>query len=252
MSDLPQVPDRWAALKRTTPARIGLARAGQSLALSEVLAFQLAHARARDAVHAVLDVEALRVALAMDTQMVTSMATNRDIYLRRPDLGRRLSETAAARLADLSTTPVDLAVVLVDGLSAKAVHASGPALALRIVDDAAKAGLSCAPFVVATQGRVALGDAIAETLKAGVVVVLIGERPGLSAVDSLGAYITYEPRAGISTDADRNCISNIRDGGLPVDEAAARIHWLLIEARRRGASGVALKDESGLIALPKI
>lgn len=250
MSKLPANPDRWSALKSATPARIGLPRAGQGLALSEVLALQIAHAKARDAVHAVLNIEAIVLALGSPTLLAESAAPSRDVYLRRPDLGRRLSDRTAIALSDAATGPVDLAIIIADGLSATAVHASAAALASRIAHMALGSGLVLAPVTVATQARVALGDGIAVALKANAVLMLIGERPGLSAVDSLGAYFTHQPRPGISTDADRNCISNIREGGLSAETAAARIHWLIIEARKRGASGVALKDESGFVPLP--
>ncbi|MCX7325184.1 MAG: ethanolamine ammonia-lyase subunit EutC [Hyphomicrobiales bacterium] len=246
MSDFPAKADRWTALKAATPARIGLPRAGQGLALSEVLAFQLAHARARDAVHAALDVEAIAQVLGPHVLHASSAAPARDCYLRRPDLGRRLADTTALALADAAGDPVDLAIVIADGLSATAVQAHAAPLALRVADLARAAGLTLAPFVIATQARVALGDHIAAQLKTRAVVMLIGERPGLSAVDSLGAYFTHNARPGVSTDADRNCVSNIRDGGLPLEDAAGRLFWLITEARRRGASGVALKDESGL------
>ncbi len=247
MSQLPGYPDQWRSLKAATPARIGLQRAGQGLALSEVLAFQLAHARARDAVHAVLDAEAITRALGADVLLAESAAPSRDIYLRRPDLGRTLSERSALALADASAGPVDLAIVISDGLSATAVHTSAVPLALLISGQVQNAGLAVAPFVIARQGRVALGDEIANILRARAVVMLIGERPGLSAVDSLGAYFTYDPKAGISRDAGRNCVSNIREGGLSTADASARIVWLISEARRRGMSGVELKYESGLM-----
>jgi ethanolamine ammonia-lyase small subunit len=248
MSKLPAAPDRWQALKAATPARIGLGRAGQGLALSEVLALQLAHGRARDAVHAVLDVEALRQALGAEVLLVESTAPSRAIYLRRPDLGRRLTDRATLALSEAARGTVDLAVVIADGLSATAVQRSAAPLALRIAGMARGSGLSLAPIVIASQARVALGDGIAVALKARAVLILIGERPGLSAVDSLGAYFTYQPKPGFSTDADRNCISNIRESGLSLEDAAARLFWLISQARSRGASGVALKDESGLVS----
>lgn len=246
MNKAPANPDHWSALKAATPARVGLPRAGQGLALSEVLAFQLAHAQARDAVHAALDVEAIRLTLGSDTLLAESAAPSRLIYLRRPDLGRHLSDRSASKLAEAATGPVDLAIVIGDGLSATAVAKNAAPLALRIAGMVRESGLTLAPITIATQARVALGDAIAAALKARAVLMLIGERPGLSAADSLGAYFTYAPRPGISTDADRNCISNIRQAGLSTNAAAARIHWLITEARKRGASGVGLKDESGI------
>jgi ethanolamine ammonia-lyase small subunit len=249
MSKVPGAPDRWSALKATTPARIGLPRAGQGLALSEVLAFQLAHAKARDAVHAALDVEVIARALGPDVLLASSAAPSRDTYLRRPDLGRHPDDATALALSDAAGDPVDLVIIIADGLSATAVQAHAAPLALRMADLARAAGLSLAPFVIATQARVALGDHIALLLKARAVLMLIGERPGLSAVDSLGAYFTHATKPGVSTDADRNCVSNIKDGGLPLEDAASRLLWLITEARRRGASGVALKDESGLAPL---
>lgn len=246
MSQLPVNPGIWQTLRMATPARIGQARAGQGLALSEVLAFQLAHARARDAVHAGLDLDALQAALGGPCLLVKSAAPVRDIYLRRPDLGRRLDDQSRMVLAQAAHGPVDLAIVIADGLSATAVQRFAAPLALRLRELASASGMSMSQNVIATQARVALGDDIAAALKARAVLMLIGERPGLSAVDSLGAYFTHAPQPGTTTDADRNCVSNIREGGLSTDDAAARLLWLITEARQRGASGVALKDESAL------
>lgn len=242
--------DPWQRLREATPARIGLARSGASLALSEVLALELAQARARDAVHAALDTEALAMTLGAGTVRVASAAAGRAEYLLRPDLGRRLSEASSHALAGhRGDAPFDLAIVVADGLSAVAAGRYGARLALSLARQAATRGWSLAPFVVATQARVALGDEIAAALDARAVVMLLGERPGLSAPDGLGAYLTFAPKPGVSTDADRNCVSNIRDGGLALADAAARLLWLAAEAARRGASGVALKDESGLAML---
>jgi ethanolamine ammonia-lyase small subunit len=234
----PPVPtgDPFEALRRATPARVGLGRAGQGLPTAPMLAFQLAHARARDAVHAELDVEAVDAAIARETIVVHSAAPDRPAYLANPDLGRRLD----ARTPTLPHGDFDLAIVVADGLSATAVHAHAPgvvaALAARLPDWA------IAPVVIAQQGRVAIGDPIGEALGARLVVVLIGERPGLSAADSLGAYITWAPTPG-RRDSERNCVSNIRDpGGLSPDRAADKIAWLLGEARRLGFTGVDLKD----------
>jgi ethanolamine ammonia-lyase small subunit len=241
-------PDPWTALGARTPARVALGRCGASLPTRAVLDFSLGHARARDAVHAPFDAEATLTAieaLGLRAIAVASAAGDRATYLRRPDLGRRLDTAGAARL---SPAGADIAVVLADGLSSTAVHrAAVPLLrALKPLLDAA--GLSLAPVVVASQARVALGDEIGAALGARLVVVLIGERPGLSSPDSLGAYVTFGPRPG-RTDAERNCVSNIRDGGLPSDRAAARIAWLIREALRTGQTGVSLKDESGLEGL---
>lgn len=249
--DLP-APDLWTALRRHTPARIGLPRAGVSQSTAAQLEFQLAHARARDAVHQALDIPALAQALqplGHATVALHSAAADRPTYLQRPDLGRRLDEVSCERLKPLAAPegiPYDLALVLADGLSAQAVQAHAPALlqALlpRLAQDATPWRL--APIALVEQGRVALGDEVGELLNASLVAVLIGERPGLSAPDSLGLYITWAPRVG-RVDAERNCISNVRPQGLPYELAARRLAWLLGAARARGTSGVALKDESG-------
>jgi len=233
-----------ARLRCHTPARIGLGRAGPALPTAEVLALALAHARARDAVHAALDVTALEEALrARDVvpAVVRSAAPDRATYLARPDLGRRLAPGAAAVLGPLPRAPA-VAVVIADGLSALAAQRHAPPL-LAALRARAPERWGGAPSVVALQARVALGDEIGALLGARLVVVLIGERPGLSSPDSLGAYLTSDPRPG-RTDAERNCVSNVRPDGLPYAEAARRIDWLAREALARGGTGVALKDES--------
>jgi ethanolamine ammonia-lyase small subunit len=243
----------WAALRRHTAARIALGRAGASLPTAAHLAFQQAHAEARDAVHAALDAEALQAglhALGEVPLQVQSRAADRAVYLQRPDLGRRLNEDSAARVAALQPAETDLAFVLADGLSALALQRQAlplfSALRERLLR---QGGWSWAPPVVATQARVALGDEVGALLKARCVVVLIGERPGLSAPDSLGIYFSWAPRPGL-TDADRNCISNVRPEGLAPEVAAAKLHGLLSLARTRRLSGVALKDEEDERALP--
>jgi ethanolamine ammonia-lyase small subunit len=247
MSDGPGllVPNPWEELRRFTPARIALGRAGPALPTGEVLRLALAHARARDAVHRPLDVEGLDAGLRAAghaTVRVRSAARDRAEYLARPDLGRRLDEASAARLEAHAGPAPDLAVVVADGLSALAVerHALPFLEALRARSLARWGG----PVAIAVQGRVALGDEIGERLGAGLVAILIGERPGLSSPDSLGAYLTFAPRAG-RTDAERNCLSNVRPEGLGYAEAARRLDWLAGEALRRRLTGVALKDESG-------
>jgi ethanolamine ammonia-lyase small subunit len=237
--------DPWSALRRFTPARIALGRAGESLPTAAVLEFGLAHAQARDAVHRSLDLPVILQQLAgagFATLTVHSAAADRAHYLCRPDAGRRLDEASRALLSTLAgAPPPDLAIVIADGLSATAAmrHALPVLLALR----PRLAGLQLAPLVVARQARVALGDEVGELLRARQVVVLIGERPGLSSPDSLGVYLTHAPRIGC-TDAERNCISNVRPAGLDYQRAASRLDSLLTEARRFGRSGVALKDES--------
>lgn len=231
----------WARLRRTTPARIGLGRVGHALPLGEVLDFQLAHARARDAVHAALDTAALEAELApLPVLNVESDAPDRATYLRRPDLGRQLSARSAAMLAGHGGR-CDVVFVIGDGLSATGVQAGAPHL---LKACAAELGnLSIGPVVIASQARVALGDPIGEALGARICVMIIGERPGLSVHDSLGIYMTYAPRPGRS-DAERNCISNIHGaGGLSPQAAARTLGWLLREALRRELSGVSLKDD---------
>jgi ethanolamine ammonia-lyase small subunit len=242
--------DPWTHLAAHTPARIALGRAGPGLPTREVLGFALSHAQARDAVHtpfAADEVAKEIEALGLASLMVESAAPDRATYLRRPDLGRQLSERARGRLAGLKTAPCDLAIVVADGLSSAAVHAHAAPLiaALRPRIES----LSIGPVAIARQGRVALGDEIGEALGARLVAVLIGERPGLSAPDSLGVYLTFAPRVGL-TDAARNCISNIRAEGLSYDEAAFKLAWLIGEARRLSLTGVSLKDESDLARLP--
>ena len=239
--------DPWARLARLTPARIGLGRAGSGLPTREVLRFGLAHAQARDAVHTPLDGDAVTAeiaALGFETLAVASAAPDRATYLRRPDLGRALSEASRSALGARSNTSVDLALVVADGLSARAVHEGAAGFLAAFRPHIARAGWRLAPVVVATQGRVALGDGIGAALKARAVVVIIGERPGLSSPDSLGLYLTFEPRVGRS-DAERNCISNVRPAGLSHDIAAFKLDWLLTQAFALGLSGVNLKDGSG-------
>lgn len=237
--------DPWGALAGLTAARIALGRVGASLPTEAVLRFDVAHALARDAVHTPLDLTALaaawRARQGEAAMIVHSRAGDRHSYLQRPDLGRRLDEASATRLAALATAETDLAIVVADGLSATGVAAH----VLDLLDELLPRlrGLSRAPLVLAGQGRVALGDEIGALLKARLVLVLLGERPGLSSPDSLGAYLTFAPRPG-RLDAERNCVSNIRPAGLPLPQAAARLAWLIDAALTRQLTGVGLKDES--------
>ncbi|WP_431103998.1 ethanolamine ammonia-lyase subunit EutC [Roseateles noduli] len=241
------VPNPWSTLRRHTPARIGLGRAGVSQPTAAHLAFQLAHAQARDAVHRELDHEALAASLSaagLATLDLHSAATDRAMYLQRPDLGRRLDDRSTALLAGCEVEgPPDLALIVADGLSALAIerHALAFISALRPL---LASDWRWAPVAIARQARVAIGDPIGHALGAKLAVVLIGERPGLSSPDSMGVYVTWAPRPG-RVDAERNCISNVRPEGLAPDAAAARLAWLLNEARARQVTGVALKDESG-------
>jgi ethanolamine ammonia-lyase small subunit len=234
----------WEALRRFTRARIALGRAGSALPTAPLLAFELAHAQARDAVQQPLDTPALHEALrerALAWIDVHSAAPDRDHYLRRPDLGRRLDEASARTLRDAQIERADVVFVISDGLSSRAAAAHAlPVLdALRPLLD----GWQAAPIVVAEQARVALGDEIGEYLRARFVVMLIGERPGLSSPDSLGLYLTAAPRVG-RTDAERNCISNVRPDGLGYAAAAVKLHYLLTRSRALGFTGVGLKDDS--------
>jgi ethanolamine ammonia-lyase small subunit len=245
----PSAPDAaevaWARLRGLTAARIGLPRSGASLGTAPLLDFRLAHARARDAVHDSLDTAKLTAdaaVLGLPVLTVDSAAGDRRTYLMRPDLGRRLGDAASAILA-ADAGNHDLVIVVADGLSARAVQAHAvPVLAASLPALRAE-GWRIAPLVIVRQGRVAVGDAVATTLGAGAVVVLIGERPGLSAPDSMGAYLTWRPRID-STDADRNCISNIRPEGIDYADAAFKLTFLLRELRAQGRSGVSLKDNS--------
>lgn len=232
-------PELWRQLQPLTAARIGLPRSGASIATSAVLDLRLAHARARDAVHTALDAEALQAALGLPAVIGMTAAKERRDYLMRPDLGRQLDPAFRDRLA-AQAGDFDLVIVLADGLSARAAqdHAAPVMAALLPL----LAGWSIAPVVLLRHGRVAAGDQVALALGARCVLVLIGERPGLSSPDSLGAYLTWAPAAG-THDADRNCISNIRPQGLPPEAAAAKIAWLLQAMRQAGHSGVALKDD---------
>jgi ethanolamine ammonia-lyase small subunit len=246
------VTDLWAPLRRLTAARIGLARSGASLATGPLLDFQLAHARARDAVNAPLDLARLTADLGhfdVPVLAVASAATNRQSYLMRPDLGRRLAPGADVQLRPRAGK-YDVAFVIADGLSARAVqmHAT-PVLAAVLLALRAKAW-RVAPLAIVTHGRVAIGDIIAAALGAECVALLIGERPGLSAPDSMGAYLTWQPGRQ-PNDADRNCISNIRPDGIGYADAAAKIVHLLAAMRARQLSGVRLKDDSEMRA-PRI
>ena len=243
----PQTP--WLELRRLTPARIALGRTGTSLPTSAQLDFQFAHAQARDAVHLPFDHAGLSAQLSergRETLLLHSAATDRNSYLQRPDLGRKLSDTSAQSLRDYAQANpggVDLAIVVADGLSALAVHRHTLPFLTRLEEQMSADGWSLAPVVLVEQGRVAIGDEIGQLLGAKMVVMLIGERPGLSSPDSLGLYFTYNPKVGL-TDAYRNCISNVRLEGLSYGMAAHRLLYLMREACRRQLSGVNLKDEA--------
>jgi ethanolamine ammonia-lyase small subunit len=246
MAELPRPLDpRWLTLRSATPARIGLARAGSAVTTSELLAFQRAHAEARDAVHDRLDVAPLLVGLAaqgLASVALASAAGERHTYLLRPDLGRRLDDTSRESLSTLPRGH-DLVFVLADGLSARALMRHALPLLGAVLPLFRSHAWRVGPTAVVEQGRVAIGDEIGAVLDAVLVAMLIGERPGLSAPDSLGVYLTWAPKPGRS-DAERNCLSNIRPDGMAYAEAAQRLFHLATEARRRQITGVALKDET--------
>ncbi|MCG7201532.1 ethanolamine ammonia-lyase subunit EutC [Marinobacter pelagius] len=246
----------WRKLRQFTDARIGLGRAGISLPTQELLKFQLAHAQAIDAVHCPLDVGQLQADLAAagvvarpeDVLSLASAAPDRATYLQRPDLGRALSPSSGERLsvhAPAVGEGPDLAIVIVDGLSSRAVQSNAAPMVARLITDldAEHGEWRLAPLTVVEQGRVAIGDDIGARLRARAVLVLIGERPGLSSPDSLGAYLTWKPCIG-RKDADRNCVSNIRPAGLDYANASQRLLYLIRESFRRKLSGVALKDRT--------
>jgi ethanolamine ammonia-lyase small subunit len=245
----PTAPNRPTLdLRSLTSARVSLGRSGASLPTKPLLDFTLDHARARDAVHAVFDAARMVTehgAFGLPVTAVRSRAVERGDYLRRPDLGRQLDAASAEHLESWAAGPCQLAIVIGDGLSPKAVHAHAAELLKSLLALLSGADAVAIDHVVVASGaRVALGDQIGAILGARMVLMLIGERPGLSAPDSLGAYLTFAPRPG-RTDAERNCVSNIHKAGLSYDEAAFKIAWLIREGLAREVSGVALKDESG-------
>ena len=256
-----------ARLRSLTPARVAMQRAGNSASTREVLDFQLAHGRARDAVHAPLQpaslAAALRTLATRDTAglipligplLLNSQAADRRTYLQRPDFGRRLNDASREQLrATVESAGQDygLAIVLADGLSALAVERHAVPLLAALFRMLAPSSLRITPLCIVQQARVAIGDEIAAAFSASLVIVLIGERPGLTSPDSLGAYITWAPQPGRTTDAERNCISNIRAEGLSYDDAAGRLFHYIQEARRRCVTGIALKDPELTPALPQ-
>lgn len=239
--------DPWLSLKQFTPARIALGRAGISLPTRACLDFQLAHALARDAVNIPLDFAGLEQRLKKEghqTLTLQTQAENQTVYLQRPDLGRLLSASAVACLRRNAHLPVDAVVVVADGLSSTAIeHHAEPFLRL-LLPELQQRGYRLPPVCLIKHGRVAIGDAVAEHYSARLCMVLIGERPGLSSPDSMGIYFTYQARSGISTDADRNCISNIHNNGLSYQQALKKLLFLVNEAEKLQLSGVNLKDET--------
>ncbi len=240
--------DPWHSLTQFTSARIALGRAGMSLPTRACLEFQLAHALARDAVNIPLDFPTLAQkvsALGYQTLTVQTQAENQAMYLQRPDLGRVLSATAIDSLQQRHTNlQTDAVVVVADGLSSKAIEQHAIIFLTSLLPELQTQGYSLPPICLVKHGRVAIGDAIAEHFAARLCIVLIGERPGLSSPDSMGIYFTYQAKSGISTDADRNCISNIHHNGLGYQNALKKLLFLIHEAEKLQLSGVNLKDET--------
>ena len=237
--------DPWLNLSRFTDARIALGRTGGSVRTQTLLDFRLAHARAKDAVQLPFDAEALSAALTqggLETRKIASEAGDRQTYLLRPDLGRTLHSASRAELEAERAAwgKRDLCIVVSDGLSALAAERQVAPLLAALAPLLKKRAVSLYPILIAPLSRVKLGDEVGELLGARQTLVLLGERPGLSSPDSLGAYLTYGPHASRS-DADRNCVSNIRAEGLPCADAAQALLELVSESARRELSGVALK-----------
>lgn len=246
-NEIASTQDPWHSLKQFTPARIALGRAGMSQPTRANLEFQLAHALARDAVKLSLDFSVLEQRLSLlgiRTITVQSQAENQAIYLQRPDLGRLLSESSLASLHNTQETNADAVVVVADGLSSVAIENHAEPFLSILLPKLQDYGYTLAPLCLVKHGRVAIGDAIAEHYAARLCIVLIGERPGLSSPDSMGIYFTYQAKSGISTDADRNCISNIHKNGLSYGLALKKLQYLISESNKLQMSGVHLKDEA--------
>jgi ethanolamine ammonia-lyase small subunit len=241
--------DQWLALRRFTQARIALGHAGHALPTKALLEFQLDHAQARDAVQLPWDIKGFAGqvrGLEAKTIILETQVTDRAEYLRRPDLGRLLSERSRTRLQGLGAAPVDLALIITNGLSSTAVERHGIPLLREILNGLRQRRYGIAPVSLVANGRVALLDEIGSRLAARMAVIIVGERPGLSCADSLGMYLSYAPRPG-NTDAQRNCVSNIRPPeGLSYLEAVAKLLHLIDQAMARRISGVELKDETAI------
>lgn len=243
--------DPWSNLRTFTDARIGLGRAGGSIPLHEVLNFRLAHAQARDAVHTPIDFSKIQRELAREnisSHVLQSRAEDRNTYLTRPDLGRRLS-AASWDVLEGQKKNWDIAVVLCDGLSSKAIHENGSLFLCAFTEKLQYTQYTMAPVQMVTNGRVAVGDEIGECLRARMVVVLIGERPGLSSPNSMGIYLTMAPTVG-TTDESRNCISNVRHGGLSIEGGVQKLSYLMDKAFEEKRTGVLLKDDMPKNYLP--
>jgi ethanolamine ammonia-lyase small subunit len=248
MSEFHAAADPWEALRRHTAARIALGRAGGSLPTRELLKFSYDHAEARDAVHSELDLDRLQAELngiGLPIARVASRVSDRFTYLQRPDLGCRLDDAGRAQLEEISNSranELDIVLIVADGLSALAAQLHAASVVGPLVEMLMGERYRLGPLVIARFARVALQDEIGHLLNARAALILLGERPGLGTADSLGAYLVFNPRPG-NTNADRNCVSNIRPAGLPAAAAADTLHYLITESLRRRISGIALKDE---------
>lgn len=241
--------DLWASLREFTAARIAIGRTGNSITMSELLDFKLAHAHARDAVYSELDLEGITNNIKqfkLPVFYLHSKASNRPKYLKRPDYGRTLNDESIEELTTYSGLETDVAIIITDGLSAMAVNQFAFKLLQYLIPKLIGAGLKLAPISLVQQGRVAIADEIGYAFNTNLSLILIGERPGLSSPDSMGAYLTYKPKHGL-TDESRNCISNIRPDGLHPTAAADKIFYLISEALKRKLTGVELKDNHGLL-----
>jgi ethanolamine ammonia-lyase small subunit len=244
-------PDPWSSLRRFTSARIALGRAGGSLPTAELLDFALAHAAARDAVHSVLDIPSLiedLKSIGLPVIVCKTQVPDRVTYLQRPDLGSRLDPASNDVLAG-QAKEADLSIVISDGLSAIAARSHAANLLKELIPLLKVDGISLAPLVIAPLARVAVQDEVGHALGSRASLIVLGERPGLGCPDSLGAYLVFHPRPG-NTNADRNCVSNIRPAGLPIPAAAATLRYLIGESIRRKISGIQLKDERSALPLP--
>jgi ethanolamine ammonia-lyase small subunit len=247
-------PDSWSSLREYTAARIALGRTGTSVPLRESLNFKLAHAHARDAVYSILDLPGLKTGLqqfGLPVLELHSQTQNRQQYLQRPDWGRQLNDASLQRLSQMSSAwkaeSSDVAVILADGLSATAINDHAIPLLEILIPQFRAAGLTLAPITVVEHARVAVSDVIGSLLKTRLSLIMIGERPGLSSPDSLGIYLTYGPKPGL-TDEARNCISNIRPEGLPYELAAEKAFYLANQALNRRVSGISLKDDTKFLS----
>jgi len=241
------MPDPWASLRGFTAARIAIGRTGDSIPLQQMLEFKLAHAHARDAVYSKLDVDALHDSLSqfnLPLHHLHSKAAHREKYLTRPDYGRRLDDASAELLQN--QPPVAITLIITDGLSATAVNQYALNLLRLLIPKLVAANVGALNIAIVEQGRVAIADEIGQAFAAKMSVILIGERPGLTAPDSMSAYLTYQPKVGL-TDEARNCISNIRPEGLAIPAAADKLFYLMTQALKRKLSGVDLKDNQGLL-----